>query len=480
MRAGPAYERLGAQDASFLHFEQSHTPMHVAAVAIFEGGPLATADGGLDAGRIAKHVESRLELLPRYRSRIAFTPLERAAVWVDDERFDLGFHLRRAALPRPGSERELQELVARILSQPLDRSRPLWELWIVEGLEGGRFALVSKIHHCMVDGVSGANLLTLLFSTSPDEQPSPAPPWSPRRPPSAVDLGIGELTRGAKTGGELVRAVGDALRDPRGAWRRLGETGSAVAQAVEAGLRLPARTSLNGPIGPHRRVDWLSLDLEAVRAAKRRLGGTVNDVVLAVVCGALRRFERARGPWPARFDYKIVVPVNLRTEGAPVRAANHVSALFLSLPVAERDPLRRFARIRTETERLKGSRAAEGIELLTRFADRVGSPWMTLMGARLASRLHPYNLIVTNVPGPPMPLYVLGAPLREIYPQLPLFEQQGLGVAVLSYCGKVGFGLIADRDLVPDLPRLREGLAESFAELESAVKRPRRRSLPGA
>jgi WS/DGAT/MGAT family acyltransferase len=269
----------------------------------------------------------------------------------------------------------------------------------------------------------------------------------------------------------VARAVGGALREPRETWRRLGETGTALAQALEAGLRLPARTTLNGPIGPHRRVDWLSLDLLAVREAKRRLGGTVNDVVLAVVSGALRRFESARGPWPARLDYRVVVPVNMRTATAPESAANHVSALFLSLPVSERDPMRRFARIRAETERLKGSRAAQGIDLLTRFADRVGSPWMTLMGVRLATRLRPYNLIVTNVPGPPMPLYMLGAPLREIYPQLPLFEQQGLGVAVLSYCDRIGFGLIADRDLVPDLARLREALAESFDELEAAVKR---------
>jgi WS/DGAT/MGAT family acyltransferase len=467
-----SYERLSAQDSSFVLFERSTTPMHVAAIAIFEAGPLATGDGGVDAERIAKHVESRLHRLPRYRRKLAATPVEGHPIWVDDDRFDLRWHLRRVALPRPGSEGELRELVGRILSQPLERARPLWEMWIVEGIERGRFALVSKVHHCMVDGVSGANLLTLLFNPSPDEEPEVAPRWRPLPAPGRYELLLDLAGRRLSAGAALARGLGGALRDPRRALARAVETGRAVAEALEAGVRLPAPNPLNGPIGAHRRVEWVSLDLTAAKAIKNRLGGTVNDVVLAVVSGALHRFLGRSRAWPARFDYRIVVPVNMRAPG-DLRAANQVSALFLSLPVAERDPLARFARIRAETERLKRSRAAEGIELMTALADRFGPTWLTRFGVSLVNGLRPYNLIVTNVPGPAFPLYVLGARLLELYPQLPLFEQQGLGVAVLSYDGRLGFGLIADWERVPELARLREALAEAFEELEAASRAAR-------
>jgi WS/DGAT/MGAT family acyltransferase len=466
------FERLSAQDGSFLTFEGPATPMHVGAVAIFAAGPLAIAGGGIDHARIARHVESRLHLLPRYRKRLAFTPIERVPGWVDDERFELDFHVRRAALTRPGSEAALKELVARILSQPLDRKRPLWELWAIEGLEGERFAVVTKVHHSMVDGVGGANLLTSLFSRAPDEAAQTPPPWSPEPPPGALELLLEDAAHRPRLGAALVRDALVALRSPRAAWSSLRRGADAVAQAVQEGAHWPAPTRLNRPIGPHRRIEWLSLDLAAMKAVKQALGGTVNDVVLATVAGALRGFLGEGGSLPARLDYRIVVPVNLRPPGEALAGGNRVAAHFLSLPVAERDPARRYAAVRAQTERAKASRAAEGIDLLTRFVDRAGAAGLARLGTSFVSWLQPYHLIVTNVPGPSFPLWMLGAQLLEMVPQLPLFAGQGLGVAVLSYFERVGFGLVADRDLAPDLGALRDALAESFEELSRLASRP--------
>jgi WS/DGAT/MGAT family acyltransferase len=464
-----AYQRLSAQDASFLHFEHRATPMHVAALAVFEQGPLATAQGALDAERFAKYVESRLHLLPTYRRKLAFTPLERHPVWIDDERFDLSYHLRRAGLPPPGDARALQELVARILSQPLDRAKPLWEMWLVEGLAGGRFAIVSKVHHCMVDGVSGANLLTLLFSPRPDEETGAVPAWTPRPAPTPVRLLLDDAVRGARRPLTLAAWAGGALREPGRARTELAGGATALGEALVAGLRVASATPLNRPTGPHRRVDWHATDLALVKEVKRRLGGTVNDVVLAAVTGALHRFLGERGTWLAKLDYRVVIPVNMRPPGDTMRAANRVSAMFLSLPVAESDPVRRLATIQTETRRLKDSRAAEGTDLLVRFADWTDSPWLTRFGVRFVSRLRPYHLIVTNVPGPQLPLYVLGAPLVELIPFLPLFDRQGLGVAVLSYRDRISWGLVADREIVPDLSRLARALDASLRELHGAA-----------
>jgi diacylglycerol O-acyltransferase / wax synthase len=472
------YERLSAQDSSFVLWERRETPMHVGAVAILDAAPLATADGGIDTERILKHVESRLHRLPRYRKRLAFTPIEGHPVWIDDVHFDLGYHVRRTALPRPGTEAELKSLVARILSQRLDRDRPLWEMWIVEGLDGGRFALVTKVHHCMVDGASGMNLLTLLMSPSADEPAVAAPAWSPELEPTALELLAAESARRTRLGGELAAAALRAAADPAAAWARISEAGHAIAEAIDAGLRHPGATHLNRPIGPHRRVDWLGLDLSAAKQVKERLGGTLNDVVLATVCGALHHFLGGRREWNTRLDYRIVMPVNMRPAGDERAGGNCVSAYFLSLPIAEADPRLRYEAIHAATAALKGSHAAEGIDLLTQLADRVGGTLMTRLGGLFIDRLRPYNLIVTNVPGPQFPLYVLGARLLELIPQLPLFEQQGLGVAALSYCGKLQVGLIGDRELASDLGSLREAMLASFAELEDAARRSAERRAP--
>jgi len=466
-----SYEFLSAQDSSFLAFETRNTHMNVGAIAVFEAAPLMGPSGGLDIECLRSHVAARLRALPRYRQRLEFTPIRGRAIWVDDARFNLHYHVRHTSLPRSGGETELKELAGGILSQQLDRHKPLWELWFVEGLEGGRFAMIAKVHHCMVDGVAGERLLTALLSPAPSSDPAPNPPWVPRPAPNRFELLLDEAIRNAGAPFRALRALGEAAARPRETSAELTRTATAVWQAIRAGFRLVANTPLNRPIGPRRSIEWHAIDLEDVRALKKDLDGTVNDVVLAVVTGAVRRFLRSRRWNLKRFDFRTVVPVNMRAGAKDDAAANRVSAWFISLPVGERDPLRRFRKVRKETEQLKHSRAAHGTDLMIRFGDWLGSRTLVDAGTRFTSRLHPYHLIVTNVAGPQIPLYLLEARLLGLYPQLPLFEHQGVAVAVMSYLGKLGFGVIGDPDLIPDLAAFGQAIRESFEELrEAAVK----------
>jgi WS/DGAT/MGAT family acyltransferase len=461
-----SYDRLSTQDSSFIYFEGPGTHMHVSAVATFAPREVPE-ESRLDIHRLRDHVASRLHLLPRYRQRLDFTPLQRHPIWVDDARFNLVYHVRHTALPAPGTEAQLKELAGRIVSQQLDREKPLWEMWLVEGLEGGRAALVFKIHHAMVDGVAGVSLLTALLSASPDDSAEPVKRWTPRPRPGRAELLVDELRHRASAPLSALRAIRSAVGDPGQASTQVFEGADAMWQALNAGLRRPSNTPFNRPIGTHRRLEWCWLELSEVKELKKRLDGSVNDVVLAVVTGAMRRFLAGRRQRLRDLEFRVVVPVNMR-DTSDTSPGNRVSAWFLSLPVSERDPARRFALIREQTARLKGSRAAQGIDLLTRFTEWSGSDLLTYWGTRFASTLRPYNMIVTNVPGPHFPLYLLGARLEHLYPQLPLFEHQGLGVAVLSYLGKVGFGAIADWDLVSDLGRFPQAIEASFEELRGS------------
>jgi WS/DGAT/MGAT family acyltransferase len=458
------YERLSAQDSTFLMFEHRPTPMHVAAVSVFDARPLKTELGGIDVERILKYTESRLHLLARYRQKIQYTPLGNP-VWVDDLDFDLRFHVRHTSLPRPGLESGLKSLVGRLLSQHLDRSRPLWEMWIVEGLEDDRFAIVSKVHHCMVDGAAGVNLLSLMMSPSRDARIEPAPAWHPRSTPAPAVLAVDEVLARARIPLDLLRSARSAYRDPRAAVSSATEGAKAAWAALRDGLRAPAETPLNRPIGHQRRMEWCELDLQEAKSVRHRLGGTVNDVVLATVAGALRRFLAQREFELEGADFKVMIPVNMRSGADDMSASNNVSGVFLSLPVAEPDPRKRFEKIREATAGLKRSRAASGIELFTKMVDRSRSRLLARLGVRLASSMHPYNLIVTNVPGPQTPFYLLGARLLAVYPQVPLFNEQALGVGVMSYHGRLFFGLVGDRWEVPDLATLGYAVEDSFREL---------------
>lgn len=466
--ANAYYERLSAQDASFLPYETRNTHMHITWTWIFDAGKLRTSEGGVDVERIRAYVASRLHWIPRYRQRLSYIPLENDPIWIDDDRFNIHYHVRHSALPHPGDRDQLRALTARVSSQQLDRGRPLWELWVVEGLEGGRFAIISKTHHCMVDGVSTVDLMTVLLSRTPKHTVDDAPRWIPRPAPGGNDLLREALLRRARTPIELMDGIGNAVQELREASSDLTSL-SAVWNTITTGLTRAPRTPLNAPIGPHRRVQWLSMDLDEVKDIKNRLGGTVNDVVLAIVAGAVRAFFKHRQFFADDVHFKVVVPVSVRPPEERGTLGNRASAWVTELPIHIADPATRLARVREATADLKESREALGAELMIKVADFAGSNLMSLGVGVMSRLLRPYNLIVTNIPGSQDPFYLLEAQMLEGYPLVPLFANQGLGIALTSYVGRLHWGLNADWDLLPDLDTFAEALQRSFEELKEAA-----------
>src|SRR5262245_17419588 len=483
-----AYDRLTALDNSFLLLEKPNAYMHVAATQIFKNGSLRTEGGGVDAGRIRKLVAALLHRIPRYRQKLAWIPFENHPVWIDDENFNLDFHLRHTALPRPGNEEQLKRLSARIMQQHLDRNRPLWESWVVEGLEGDRFAIISKVHHCMIDGISGVDLIQILLSTEPDADLDEAPSYIPRRTPTSLELLRDEAIRRVGLPFRAVRDVRQFLREAEDARRDVATRLRAVAETLGASLSSAAETPINRPIGPHRRWDWLETSIAEIREVRKSLGGSVNDIVLAIVTGGFRRFLANRRVDLADLDFRVMTPVSVRAQNERGALGNRVSAWVISLPLAEPDPTQQLARIRARTTELKEAKNALGAALLTQVAEWTPATLLSL-GARNATRLLPINSIVTNVPGPQVPMYLRGAPLLEAYPHVPLVDYMGLGIALLSYNGVLHWGVNADYDLVPDLDFFMTALRDSFRELRVAAglpadiaraRRPARRPANGS
>ncbi|MDG2307914.1 MAG: wax ester/triacylglycerol synthase family O-acyltransferase [Candidatus Binatia bacterium] len=465
------YDRLSAQDYSFLTFEKGGVHMHVASVQIFEAGPMRTESGGVNIRAIRKATESVLHLIPRYRQRLAWTPVEGRPVWVDDAEFNLGYHIRHTSLPRPGDTEQLKHLAARIMSQPLDRTRPLWESWVVEGLEGGdRFAIVSKMHHCMMDGSSGVDLAHILLSPVPQTD-TPKP--------------VAYIPRPVPTGYELLRdSVGRALSAPIEAVHGLQEFANASADLRdELRVRIDALrelagwvvkgasdTPMNGKLGPHRRFDWLTMPLDDVKALSKRLHCTVNDVILATVSGAVRTFLIHRRVDPERIDFRVSAPVSVRREEDRGKMGNHVSSWIVRLPIDLSDPLDRLRGIHAITQDLKASNQALGVEMMMAMAEWTPSVVLSL-GARAASG--PINMIVTNVPGPQIPLYLLGARLLEAFPLVPLLENTGLGIALFSYDGRLCWGFNGEYERLADMRRFVEAVQAAFEELRAAAPAPK-------
>ncbi len=458
------HERLTALDDVFLALEDANLHMHVAAVSILEAGPLRSPDGGIDIARIERHLEAALPHCPRFRQRIAWVPGFALPVWVDDPRFNLQYHLRHTALPHPGDVRQLKRLAGRIVSQQLDRGKPLWELWVIEGLEDDCCALLVKVHHCMSDGVSGMDLLAALMSPEPNA-PDPAPPyWIPRPAPGGLRLAASELWRRTSLPLDVLRAAQTTLANPSQVIETVREAIGSVGESVGGSVGFAPPTALNVEVGPHRRFDWTRFELAAAKEVKRVFGGTINDVVLTVVAGAVGRFLEERGEEIPETAFRALVPVNVRSEGEHGTAGNRVSFLMAELPIAERDPRVRFERVKATTTRLKGSRRAHGAELLEELGDRAFTGLFVRL-ARLAAGQRHYNLIVTNVPGPPIPVYMLGARLRAIYPLAPLSPNQAVAIALFSYDGGLFWGVNADWDAVPDLHDLIRALDLEFEAL---------------
>jgi WS/DGAT/MGAT family acyltransferase len=445
------HDRLTALDASFLDLESPGVHMHVGSVGIFDAGPLLREDGGIDFDKILALAESALSRVPRFRQKLAHVPLTGHPVWVDDEHFNLLYHLRHTALPLPGDERRLKRLAGRIMSQKLDRAKPMWELWFVEGLEGGRFAVVSKVHHCLIDGISGVDLLASFMGRDPEYRPERVDPhWLPRPRPGPLRLLAGELTRRASLSGRILSGAAQALRRPEGAFEQTSRAASGLVETLGKAFSPASETPLNVPIGPHRRFDWTRIELAAVSELRQRFGGTVNDVALACVAGAARDWLATRSVELDGIDFRALVPVSTRGAGERGKLGNRVSTLVARLPVDEPDPRRRLARVIEETSRLKASGQARGSEVLEEISDWTVAGLLTTL-SRLAAARRAFNLVVTNVPGPGFPVFLGGARLLASYPLVPLFENQALGVAILGYDGALCWGFNADRDALPDL-----------------------------
>jgi diacylglycerol O-acyltransferase len=482
----PWYERLGTLDALFLDLEDRSAHMHVGAVALFEGPPPPYRD-------LLALIESKLPYVPRYRQRLMMVPFGQGRpVWVDEAQFDMEFHVGHAALPSPGGRAQLQRLAGRLFSQRLDRDRPLWELWLVEGLEDGGFAIISKTHHCLLDGVSGVDLATVLLDA--DEKPPPpgsVPPWSPRPAPSKAALLAASMREQVTHPLSFLR---DLLRQARAAaassssgqepaqgsaLELVRDLGKSVRPLIDFAGQGPApATCLNKQIGPHRRWETTQLPLDEVKAVRRALGGTVNDVVLAIISGALRHWLAGRGEAMGP-DLRALVPISVRGADDCGSPGNQVSAVFCPLPVGDPDPASRLRGVRDAMKGLKEGGQAIGARALTRLGD-FAPPTLVAQAARLQAMTRFFNLVVTNVPGPQFPLYLLGRRMRSCFPQVPLAAHQALGVALLSYDGQIGVGLIGDADIAKDLSGFAAAIRTSLDELLFAAGKTPGRAAPVA
>ncbi len=460
---GNHLDRLTAVDASFLSNETSSSHMHVGAILIFEGPPPLYVD-------LVEHTRSRLNLVPRFRQRLVVPPLEAGRpLWADDVNFNLTYHIRHTGLPEPGGEEELKRLAARVFSQQLDRSKPLWELWLVQGLERDRFAILTKTHHAMVDGVSGVDIGTVLFDLEPVPQPAEfVDDWTPEALPTTSELVTRAATDVAATPVKLVERALDAVRKPEATARKVADSLEGLGEFVGALADPAPDVPLNQEIGPHRRFVWARSELATFKHIKDSLGGTVNDVVLAVVTGALREWLHKRGIRTEGLELRALVPVSIRTADERGNLGNKIAVMRGPLPVYVEDPVRRLRVVTEQMEGLKRSKQALGAEVISRFND-FAPPTLLAQASRVNFSTRLFNLIVTNVPGPQLPLYVLGREMEEIFPVAFLPQNHVLAVAIMSYNGRIGFGLLADYDSVEDVETIADGISASLTELEAAA-----------
>jgi WS/DGAT/MGAT family acyltransferase len=461
-------DRLSPLDASFLHIEDGVSHMHIASVAIFEGPPPPFLE-------VVEMVEAKLDLVPRYRQKVRSVPFELGRpVWVDDPHFNIEYHLRHTALPSPGGESELRKLVGRVMAQPLDRAKPLWEIWVVEGLEDRRWAVLAKTHHALVDGVSGTDLLAVIMDLSPDA-PRPEHPseWTPHAEPSGTELVVEAIENMVRSPYEQLRAARAQTRWLRHATEYIGEVVSGVF-ALSGLVRPTPVSSLNGPLGPHRRYAWATTTVADIRNVRKAHGGSFNDVVLACITNGFRELLLARDEDVERV-VRTLVPVSVRARDESGRAVgdgtyeNKVSAMFAELPVEIEDPALRLAAITDQMKDLKESKQALAGEALTSMSG-FAPPMLLALGMRIATRAAQRNVntVTTNVPGPQFPLYAAGRRMLRAFPYVPLAGQVRLGIAIFSYDGEVNFGITGDYDTTPDIDVLAHGIEDGMAQLLKA------------
>jgi len=456
-------ERLSASDMSSLLSERGPIHVHVGATIIVEGRAPRF-------DKLLKQVDRRLQLVPRFRQKVTKTPLRLAnPVWADDPTFDLGWHVRHAALPKPGTDAQLRDLVGRVMSEPLDMSKPLWQVYMVEGLKGNRHAYISKTHHALVDGIAAVDVGTILLDPSPDgaEIELPMKRWQPDEP-SPEMLFVRAATDRVREPLRAARKAASALSTPRESASSVVKTADAFRKLATSGPSCP-RSPLNVDIGPHRRVGFVKTTLKRLSEARGRRGATVNDVILAITAGGLRRYlERREGSAPEHLI--ALVPVSIRGEGERNELGNRISTILVPLPTGESDPRRRLELIRKETKRLKESEQARAASLVIQ-ATGWAPPTINRLVSQVMAQPRVFNLVASNVPGPQMPFYLLGRRLLEIYPFVPLSPQgHAVSLGVLSYDKRVFFGLVGDRDVLPDLDRLGSDLRASLKEIAPARK----------
>jgi diacylglycerol O-acyltransferase / wax synthase len=452
-------DRLSAIDASFLHQERRSSHMHVGAIVLMEGPVPSRED-------FTRHIESRLHLVPRYRQKLAFPRFEMGRpFWVDDPRFNIDYHVRHTALPSPGSMEQLRGIAGRIFSQRLDRSKPLWEIWLVQGLADGGFALVSKTHHALVDGVSGVDIATVLFDLSPTAPPrEEVEPWVPEQEPSQAEL-VAEGIKGLmRAPGMVAGEAAKIVRDPATTADRAREAVEGLGEIAWAGLNPAPDVPLNVEIGPHRRIVWLQCALADFKAVKDGLGGTVNDAFLAVVAGGLGKWLRTRGVRTEGLELRGLIPVSIRAKDEHHALGNRIAAMRGPLPVYAKDPVERLRIVREAMQGVKESKQALGAEVISGLED-FAPPTLLAQASRLNFSTRLFNLLVTNVPGPQFPLYMMGREMQEIVPVAFLPENHALAIAAMSYNGRLDFGLIGDYDAIPDLDKMAEFFQEALDEL---------------
>jgi diacylglycerol O-acyltransferase / wax synthase len=466
-------DRLSATDASFLSHENDAAHMHIGGVLVFEGPPPSYVE-------FVEHVEARLHLVPRFRQKLAFPPLQAGRpVWVDDARLNVEYHVRHSSLPAPGDDHQLALLIGRLFSQQLDRSKPLWEMWLVQGLEGNRFALVSKTHHALVDGVSGVDLGTVLFDANPVPAglTPPVRPWEPHPEPGDAQMLARGVENVARVPLRLGRRALKAAQHPRETAAHVLEVAEGLGEVAWEMMNPAPDVPLNTDIGPHRTYRWTHSQLEDFRLVKDTFGGTINDVVLAVVAGALRSWLAARGVRTRGLELRALVPVSLRTDEDRGMLGNRLAVFRAPLPVYADDPVERLRIVREEMGKIKQSKQVMGAEALVALND-FAPPTVLAQASRINFSTRLFNLIVTNVPGPQFPLYVLGRELETVVPVAFLPDKHALAVAIFSYNGKVSFGLLGDLDAMDDIDVMREGIEASLRELvdAAAARRPPKRS----